>query len=146
MAKQGRPSKFKPEFAGQAKKLCELGATDADLADFFEVTDRTIYRWQTQHQEFCQALKAGKSEADDRVERSLYHRATGYSFDAVKIFMPAGAANPVYAPYREQLPPDTTAAIFWLKNRRKDEWRDRHEHSGPDGGPITVNIVRFANA
>ena len=53
-----------------------------------------------------------------RVERSLYERANGYSYDAVKIFMPAGAKKPVYAPYIEHVPPDVTAAIFWLKNRR----------------------------
>jgi hypothetical protein len=58
------------------------------------------------------------------VERSLYERANGYTYDAVKIFMPAGAKKPVYAPYREHVPPDTTAAIFWLKNRDPAHWRD----------------------
>jgi hypothetical protein len=66
----------------------------------------------------------GKAEADKRVERSLYERANGYSYDAVKIFMPAGAKKPVYAPYVEHVPPDTTAAIFWLKNRDPAQWRD----------------------
>lgn len=144
MAKTGRPASYKPEFAKQAEKLCELGATDADLADFFEVTDRTVYRWQTKYPEFCQALKTGKSAADDRVERSLYHKATGYSFDAVKIFMPAGASKPVYADYREHVPPDTTAAIFWLKNRRSSEWRDKREITGDDGGPLQIVIKRYA--
>lgn len=134
----GRPSNYSLVFAEQAAKLCELGATDDDLADFFKVSTRSIYRWQTQHPEFCQALKAGKSPADERVERSLFHRAVGYRHEAVKIFMPAGAKKPVYADYVEQVAPDTTAAIFWLKNRRPDLWRDRvlNEHSGPGGGPI----------
>ena len=123
----GRPSKYKAAYAEQARKLCELGATDVDIADFFGVSDRTVYRWQNQYDEFCQALKAGKAPADDRVERSLYHKAVGYSFDAVKIFMPAGKEDPIYAPYREHVAPDTTAAIFWLKNRRPDEWRDKTE-------------------
>jgi len=69
-------------------------------------------------------LKIGKAEADSRVERSLFERANGYSYDAVKIFMPAGAKKPVYAPYVEHVPPDTTAAIFWLKNRDPAHWRD----------------------
>lgn len=142
-SKAGRPSGYDPKFAVQAEKLCALGATDQDIADFFEVSSRTIYRWQNRFPEFCRALKAGKEEADDRVERSLYHKAVGYRFEAVKIFMPAGAAAPVYAPYVEQVAPDTTAAIFWLKNRRPDRWRDRqqHEHSGPDGGPIQTEEV-----
>jgi hypothetical protein len=122
-----RPTKFKPEFAEQAQKLCRLGATDIDLADFFKVSDRTIYRWQTEHPEFCQALKVGKEAADDRIERSLYHKAAGYTFESVKIFMPSGSDKPVYAPYREHVPPDTTAAIFWLKNRRPGDWRDKTE-------------------
>jgi hypothetical protein len=46
------------------------------------------------------------------MERSLYQRGLGYSYDAVKIFMPAGSKKPVYAPYVEHVPPDTTAAIF----------------------------------
>jgi hypothetical protein len=136
----GRPSSYDPDFAEQARKLCQLGATDVELADFFGVERTTIWRWSTKHGEFCNALKAGKAAADDRVEQSLYHRATGYTFDAVKIFMPAGADAPVYAPYREHAPPDTTAMIFWLKNRRPAEWRDKREQelTGRDGGPLVI--------
>lgn len=136
-----RPSSFKPEYSEQARKLCLLGATDAELADFFEVSVRTVLRWKAEHEEFCQALKAGKDVADARVERSLYQRAVGYSHDAVKIFLPRGATEPVYAAYVEHCPPDTTAAIFWLKNRQPDQWRDKqeHQHSGPDGGPIQIS-------
>lgn len=128
----GRPSKYTEEFAIQAEKLCKLGATSKELADFFTVNVRTIERWASEHEEFCRALKVGKAEADDRVERSLFHRANGYSHEAVKIFMPAGATKPVYARYVEHVAPDTTACIFWLKNRRPDLWRDvtRTEHSG----------------
>jgi hypothetical protein len=48
----------------------------------------------------------------------------GYTYPAVKIFMPAGAKKPIYAPYEEHVPPDVTAGIFWSKNRRPDKWRD----------------------
>jgi hypothetical protein len=136
----GRPTDYKAEFAAQAAKLCELGATDADLAEFFDVSERTINRWQVRFPEFCRSLKVGKETADDRVERSLFHRANGYTYDAVKIFMPAGAKEPHYAPYREHVPPDTTACIFWLKNRRKEQWRDRQELTGPDGKPVEVEL------
>ena len=133
MTKVGRPTSFKPEFVEQATKLCQLGATDAELADFFGVNTTTIWRWQAVHPEFCNALKRGKDAADERVERSLFSRATGYTHEAVKIFMPAGAEGPVYAKYQEHIPPDTTACIFWLKNRRQKEWRDvqRHEVGQP---------------
>jgi hypothetical protein len=62
--------------------------------------------------ELLHTLNVGKAEADDRVERSLYMRANGYSYDAVKIFMPAGAKVPIYAPYVDHMPPDVTACIF----------------------------------
>ncbi len=138
--KTGRPSDFRDEFVIQAEKLCRLGATDMELADFFEVDVRTIYRWAQAREAFCQALKAGKEVSDDRVERSLYNRAIGYTYDAVKIFMPAQAHAPVYAPYREHALPDVTAASKWLSNRRPDVWRDRqqHEHAGKDGGALVI--------
>lgn len=133
----GRPSDYKPDYDKQAEKLCALGATDQEIADFFGVNVRTVYRWKAEHDGFCQALKAGKGIADERVERSLYMKAIGYEQDEVKIFMPASAVGPVYAPYRAKIAPDTTAAIFWLKNRRPDDWRDRREldvdHSNKDG-------------
>lgn len=135
----GRPSKYSEAFAAQAAKLCELGATDKDLADFFKVSLPTIWRWSNAHQEFCSAIKVGKGEADDRVERSLFHRANGYTHEAVKIFMPAGRAEPVYAKFQEHVPPDTTACIFWLKNRRPEQWREKvdHEH----GGRLTLTLT-----
>lgn len=133
--KTGRPSEYREAYAEGARKLARLGATDAEIADFYAIDVRTLYRWKNTHTEFCQALKAGKDEADDRVERALFHRAVGYEQEEVKIFMPAGAEEPVYAPYTAKIAPDTTAAIFWLKNRRPDEWRERKaiEHTSPDG-------------
>lgn len=129
---KGRPPTYKAEFAEQAQKLCRLGATDLELADFFGVDVRTIYRWKHTHEGFCQAVTCGKEAADARVERALYNRAVGYSHDAVKIFMPAGAEKPVYAPYVEHVPPDPSAAFNWLKNRKPEEWRDKQEvaHTG----------------
>lgn len=134
----GQPTKYNPEYAEQAAKLCKLGATDDDLADFFEVSRQTIHNWQAAHQEFFDALKVGKAEADDRVERSLYQRAVGYSHPEDKIFMPAGKDAPVIVPTVKHYPPDTTAMIFWLKNRRPAAWRDVQamEHTGKDGEPL----------
>lgn len=128
----GQPTKYDDAFAKQAEKLCKLGATDVEIADFFEVDVRTVYNWKHANPEFFHALKQGKEEADDRVQRSLYQKAVGYEQDEVKIFMPAGSEEPVYAPFRAKIAPDTTAAIFWLKNRRPQDWRDKAitEHEG----------------
>ena len=127
----GRPTSYRPEYAAQARGYCELGATDADLAEAFSVSTRTIANWYSRYPEFAEAVKVGKDMADDRVERSLYQKAIGYEYDAVKIFNANG--SPMVVPYREKVAPDTTAAIFWLKNRRKERWRDvqQHEHGKP---------------
>lgn len=138
-APKGRPPAYKPAFAEQAQKLCRLGATDLELADFFEVDVRTIYRWKHAHEAFCQAVTCGKEAADDRVERALYNRAVGYTHPAVKIFMPAGAEKPVYAPYDEHVPPDPGAAFNWLKNRKPADWRDKQEVEHTGG--LTLNVT-----
>lgn len=142
--KIGRPTSYDPDYVKQAEKLCALGATDMELADFFGVDVRTVYRWKAEHADFCQALKVGKDVADERVVRSLYARANGYEHNEVDIRVVSGEL--VQTPIRKYYPPDTTAAIFWLKNRRKDEWRDKQdvEHTGKDGQPIqTVTQIHL---
>ncbi len=126
----GRPTKFKPEFVEQARKLCEFGATDIELADFFHVNVLTIYRWRNTNEEFCKAVCAGKDQADERVERAFYQRAVGYTFESEKVFQFQGAI--VRADVREHVPPEPGAAFNWLKNRRGEKWRDKQdiEHSG----------------
>ena len=124
-ARRGRPTKFRPEFVEQARKLCLLGLTDGELADFFGVAESTLNLWKITHPEFSEALKVGKDVADDRVEQSLYRKAVGYTFDSEKVFQYEGQV--VRAPIVEHVPPSDTAAIFWLKNRRSGAWRDKHE-------------------
>lgn len=129
-AKTGRPSKFKPEFVEQARKLAALGATDRDAADFFAVNEATLHRWKHTHADFCEALKVGKEAADQRVEQSLYRKAVGYTQDDIHFSSYEGVVTET--PYVKHIPPDTTACIFWLKNRRPEEWRDKQvvEHEG----------------
>lgn len=136
----GRPADYKPEFANQAAKLCALGATDFELADFFGVDTRTIYRWKNTHAKFCQALICGKERADERVERALFNRAVGYSFESEKVFQFQGEV--IRAPTTEHVPPDPGAAKLWLTNRRPDDWRDKqsHEHTGKDGAALVPII------
>jgi len=130
VAKKGRPSKYQASYAKQAAKLCKLGAIDRELAEFFEVSEVTINAWKAKHPNFLKSLKAGKEEADDRVERSLYQRAVGYSHPDVHVSNYQGAAT--FTEITKHYPPDTTACIFWLKNRQRDKWRDKIDlaHSG----------------
>lgn len=137
----GRPKRYLPEFAQQATKLCQLGATDMELADFFNVDTRTIYRWRNEHEDFCQAVIAGKEKADERVQRALFNRAVGYSYESEKVFQFQGVV--IRAPTVEHVPPDPGAAMNWLKNRRPDDWRDKREHevTGKDGEPLKIAVV-----
>lgn len=133
----GRPTLYKPEYDKQAHDHCLLGATDAELAKFFDVSESTLNLWKVEHPKFSEAIKAGKGEADEKVAASLYHRALGYSHDAEKIFLDK-AGQIVRADYVEHYPPDPTSMIFWLKNRQKDKWRDKsdHEVTGANGAPL----------
>ena len=75
---------------------------------------------------------------DDRVERSMFERAVGYTFDSVKVMVCNGA--PVLVPCREHVPPDPRAGEFWLTNRRPDRWKHKQsiEHNGAADSPIRI--------
>lgn len=131
----GRPTVYDPAYVAQAAKLCALGATDDEMADFFGIHRSTLYRWKLDHEDFCDSIKSAKDVADERVERSLYQKATGYDIteeQAVKLRVDQYKDGVEVVEVRKHIPADTTAAIFWMKNRRKDAWRDKHEveHSG----------------
>ena len=138
-----RPSKYKAEYDEQAYKLCLLGATDKEIATFFNTTEQTINNWKKDHPTFFESLKAGKGVADSKVAEKLYQRALGYSHPEDKIFNANG--QPLIVPTMKHYPPDSTAAIFWLKNRRKEDWRDRQELTGANGEPLTIEIVKYAD-
>lgn len=140
-AKMGRPSSFSDRLVERLLVLASEGATDAQMAKAAGVGLRTLMTWKGRHPDFQHALKDAKDVADALVEASLYRRATGYEHPAVKFFCHEGRV--VSEKYTERYPPDTTAAIFWLKNRQPDRWRDtsRHEHTGKDGKPIETKQV-----
>lgn len=140
-----RPSKYNPDYPKQTLKLCRLGATDKELADFFGVAESTLNKWKEDYPEFSESLKEGKGLADAEVADKLYKRATGYEHAAVKIVANANTGQEHIVNYTERYPPDTTAAIFWLKNRRPDLWRDKTEQqlSGHVAiGKLTRTIVK----
>ena len=81
--------------------------------------------------------------ADAEVAERLFLRARGYTHEAVKILSRGGKEEPVMVPYVEHYPPDTTACIFWLKNRRPDLWRDKvllDEAAGKKGGAMEITV------
>lgn len=119
----GRPGVYGPDKVRAAKEAANLGATDYQLAIMLGVDTPTIYLWQNTHPEFKEALSESKKIPNARVERSLYHRACGYTYEAEEIFCNKdGEVTRVEV--TKHVPPDTTACIFWLKNRDSASWRE----------------------
>ncbi len=133
----GRPSKYDPEQHPRlARELTGNGKTQAEMAELFGVCRATIETWQVEHPEFLVAVKLGREDATDRVERALFERATGYEHPGEKIVVVSGGQGMGSSVERldtiERFPPDTAAIKLWLTNRRQVAWRDRTqvEHSG----------------
>ena len=137
----GRPTDYRPEYCKVAAEMALGGSTDEEIARELGTTVVSMWRWRGKHEEFRKALQWGKDNCDERVERSLYARAVGYTYDAVKIFQYEG--SPVIVPHKEHVPPDTGAAKMWLTNRKRKDWAEtvRQEVSGPGGGPLEIEAV-----
>lgn len=139
----GRPVKFSDEMVEKARKLSLIGATDLEIADLLGIDRATLYRWRNNYPTFCDALKTGKEQADERVKRRLYDRALGYTTteqNIVKIRDESGQEQIKIVTIEKHYPPDPTSMIFWLKNRQPNEWRDKQstEQLGSDGKPVDM--------
>ena len=106
------------------------GLTDEQIAHNMGVSTATLYNYKRDHLEILEALKKGKEVVDIEVENALLKRALGYSYEEKKVEV-SEEGTKVTKTIKEVVP-DTTAQIFWLKNRRPDRWRDKQdiEHSG----------------
>jgi hypothetical protein len=118
--KVGRPTVYQPRFAQIAKKCCELGATNADLAIALGVSLGTIKLWRSTIPDFAAAFVMGRDVADSVVERSLYERAVGHDHEETKVTSSGGKVFKTTVV--QHVPGDVTAQRFWLANRRKREW------------------------
>ena len=157
----GRPSKYDPKrMLPVVTAMARLAATDVEIAQALQVPLGTVEFWARQHPEFLRALKPPKKVANERVVRSLFKRAIGYSYDSEDVFLvdhdeelpgvtPDAPKIKVHTkkalrvPVVKHVPPDTTAAIFWLKNREREQWRDYKatELSTPPGRPLEFQQV-----
>ncbi len=139
----GRPTDYKKEYDYQVEKLCKLGATDKELADFFDVTEQTINNWKIDFPAFFESIKKGKTLADSNVAERLYQRALGFEHDSEDIKVADGEV--IRVPIRKIYPPDPTAAIFWLKNRRPKDWRDKHEIAAEITADVKFSGIEIIN-
>jgi hypothetical protein len=126
---------YKPEFASQAEKLCALGFTNAELAEFFGVEEVTIDNWQARRPGFARALARGRKRTGERPERSLYRRAIGYTREVVKPFFSKNALQPVLVRLEEHVPPNAQAALAWLKIHFPEAWGMPEENADQKSRP-----------
>lgn len=128
-----------------AWSLAIEGLTDKQIADKMGITERTLNRWKKIYPEFFQSLKEGKEPADAKVENSLFKRATGYTYKEKKVIQiidKEGNAKPAKVEITEKvIAPDTTACIYWLKNRKRDKWKDKQDVEVSTDSDITFNII-----
>lgn len=153
---RGQPTKYDPKrMLTVVRAMAKLGATDVEIAQALKVGLSTVELWARTHLPFLRALKPPKAAADDRVERSLFKRATGYTYDSEEIFtynhtetrkdaegveVTTTEKRVLRVPTLKHVPPDPTSGIFWMKNRRSKEWRNfkAFELSTPPGRPIEI--------
>lgn len=137
--KVGHPTKYNSTIPAKVKKLAALGARDKDIAKSLGISEATLNTWKQKYPELLESLRAGKKGVDQHVVCSLLKSALGYSVTETKRFYkPLFSSNgdpvigndgkQVKALIREEVtekevPASYTAQIFWLKNRRPDQWR-----------------------
>jgi hypothetical protein len=129
---------YSNDFPRQARELCNLGASDVELADFFRISVRLLHLWMVQHPEFGAAVHDQGEYQDKRVRRTLYQRALGFYVQAEKVFL-SKEGEIVRTTIQEYVPPDPACLKFWLTNRQPADWKER---SDDDGGRELVIRVK----
>ncbi len=127
--KGGRPSKYETQWKDKLPVIqgwARDGLVDEQIAKNLGIHPSTLYEWKKRYPEFAEALKKGKEVVDREVENALLKRALGYEFEEIKTELEDTGATKVTKTVK-QVVPDVTAQIFWLKNRKPNEWRDKRD-------------------
>lgn len=113
------------------------GLTEEQIAHNMGITRKTLAEWKSKYGDICDTLKKGKEVVDIEVENALLKRALGYRFTEVTkervieydptTGEPTGSHLVVTKEVEKEVQPDTTAQIFWLKNRKPEQWRDKRD-------------------
>jgi len=140
--KGGAPTKYHERFNEEVFKLCLLGAIDKEIAEFFNIRESTLNNWKKKHLKFMESMRAGKTEADTEVAKSLYESAIGFECEeeiAFKVKDGQHKEKIDKITIKKQMPPDYRSISFWLRNRRPEQFREKVdvEHAGE------VEIVRI---
>lgn len=144
---KGRPPKYEEwlteEGLTKIQAWARDGLSEQQIAHNIGISAATLCTWKNDFPKLLNAIKKGKEVVDVEVENKLHKRAMGYEYIETKVTLNPNGDEKVER-VTKQVIPDVTAQIFWLKNRKPDQWKDRKatELTGKDGGPIEVNSPR----
>lgn len=116
---------------------CRDGLTDEQIYTNLKISHDSFYTYKKDHPEFSDTLKRGKEEIDVMVENALLKAALGYEYEEET------ATKEGIETLRKVAHPNTTALIFWLKNRKSKEWRDKQEVEHSGGLNFVINRKRM---
>lgn len=127
------------------------GLTDAQIAGKIGITPQTLCEWVRRFPSFSEALKKGKAPVDHEVENALLKSAIGYTVTVKKPIKVKtkrqlagkGTIEEEHIEFTEEevyIPPNSTAQIFWLKNRKPEKWRDRPNETPMNDEPVRIMI------
>ena len=102
------------------------GLTDEQIAEKIGIHRETLNEWKKKYPDISDALKKGKEVVDLQVENALLKRALGYEYEEISKKYESGTLTEKKVTIKQVIP-DTTAQIFWLKNRRPDKWKDKQD-------------------
>ena len=140
----GRPSKYDAwkDKLEVIQGWARDGLTDEQIAHNMGISPATLYDYKNKYPEFVEALKKGKEVIDVQVENALLKRALGYKYDEVTKERNKKGALVTTKIITKEVHPDTTAQIFWLKNRKPEEWRDKKDIDLDVKELPIINLVR----
>lgn len=124
------------------------GLTDEQIAKNMGVGYSTLQTWKANYQDIQDTLKKNKEIVDYEVENALLKRALGYGYTETtreRMFNEETGEYELVTTkeVHKEIAPDTTAGIFWLKNRKPDEWRDKRDVSLE--GNLNNNIANLSD-
>jgi transcriptional regulator with XRE-family HTH domain len=132
---RGPKSLYEERFDEIAYELATRGLTQKQIAARFGIADRTLRKWMEQNPSLREAMDAGYAVSVGNVENALYRAATGFTYEEEVLNKDGEVVT-----LRKYEKPNTTAIIFYLCNRAKDDWKNvnRVEHTAEGGKPLTV--------
>lgn len=121
----GRPTTYRKNFPERGFMLWVEGKTDREVAKALKISHESLYQHVKRYPEFADARKKAKAMADEVIEQSLFNRARGMWLPDCHVSQYEGVIT--VTPLKKHLPPDPLSCIFWLKNRKPDQWREKTE-------------------